>query len=391
MERPVKKILIIAGEVSGDRHAAELVSEIKKSQQQVQFMGIGGHEMKNSGVELIYHISQFAVLGLMEIIRHIPFFKSVLSRIKKEMDGLDAVILVDYPGFNLRIARIAKKRGLPVIYYICPQMWAWGERRIKKFRKYVDLPIVIFKFEEAFFQKHGIKAHFVGHPLLDQIKDMLSEKEFRQRYMIPERAPILGIFPGSRQNEVEKLLPTMAEAANRLRSKNPNIVAVIANAPHLSSELFAENQSGNNSSLIIKENVHALMKHSYAALVASGTATLELGYLRTPAVVLYKVSPGTYFLGRLLVKIKTIALANIVLGKKVFPELIQQHASAEEASEMMLRYFEDKEYYKSVKGELGGIAKALEPPGASARAAALIKDFFLSLGEKESTSTQLSN
>ncbi|MFQ5584753.1 MAG: lipid-A-disaccharide synthase, partial [Calditrichia bacterium] len=355
MNNTNNKILIIAGEVSGDRHAADLVQNLKKIWPDLRFSGIGGDRMEAAGVKLLYHNSRFAVLGLAEIIRHIPFFRSVLTRLKQEFNQVAAVILIDYPGFNLRVARLAKKSGLPVIYYICPQMWAWGEGRIKKFKKFIDLPLVIFKFEETFFRKHGINAHFVGHPLVDQITETLPEADFRAKYNLPEGAPIVGIFPGSRENEVKLLLPVMAKAVSNVQVQFPDIIPVVASAPHLSPGIFSDYLAGGLNFVTVKGDVHSLMKHSYAALVASGTATLELGYLQTPAVVLYRVSPFTYWLGRRLVKINNIALANIVLNKTVFPELIQHEANVDRTSEVLLRYFNDGEYYKSVETELGKI------------------------------------
>lgn len=371
-----RKLLIIAGEMSGDRHAADLVNTLKKRNPDLEFVGIGGDRLKNAGVELLYHISQLAFLGFVEIFKHIPFIRKVFNTVKRvAKKGIDAAILVDYPGFNLRLARILKKMGIPVIYYICPQLWAWGERRVNKFRKYVDLPLVIFQFEEVFFERHGVRSHFVGHPLVDQVPKHIDELEFRETYQIASDKKVIGLFPGSREIEVRKILPVMVESVETLRS-TLDFEAIVAKAPHLSVQLY-QNYLGNDSRYkLIDSDTHRLMRISYVALVASGTATLELGYLQTPSVVLYAVSPITYWLGRRVVKIENIALANIVLGKTVFPEFIQREANAGNVVNALNKLLDDEQHYKEIKNELARIKHILGRPGATNRAAELIIDFL---------------
>ena len=371
-----KKLLIVAGEMSGDRHAADLVIALNKRDPNLEFSGIGGDRLENAGVKILYHISQLAFLGFVEIIKHIPFIRKVFNRIKSEAGkGIDAAILVDYPGFNLRLARILKKQGIPVIYYICPQMWAWGEGRVNKFRKYVDLPIVIFQFEEEFFERHKVSSHFVGHPLVDQMPEHVDESEFRETYKIALDKMIIGLFPGSREAEVKKILPIMVESILALRNKF-SVEAVIAKAAHLDTQLYERCLRDQPGFIIIDSDTHRLMKISYAALVASGTATLELGYMQIPSIVLYALSPITYWLGRRVVKIRNIALANIVLGKTVFPELIQRQANAGNVLQALNKLIENKQYYTEVKNELGRIKDILGKPGASDRAADLIINFL---------------
>lgn len=375
-----KKILIIAGEASGDRHAADLVRELKACDPQLQFSGIGGDAMRQEGVQLLYHISQLAFLGLTEVIKHLPFIRKVTKTVQSELkNGAGAVILVDYPGFNLRVARIAKEIGVPVIYYISPQLWAWGEKRVEKIRRYVDLMLVIFQFEKTFYEKHGITAHFVGHPLVEQLRIDKSEAEFRRENGIPEDAPILALLPGSREMEVRNLLPVMVQAAGEL-SNAVRCVAVIGRASQLPQSLYDEYLPAGSEILLVNSQTPLLMRYAYAAMVASGTATLETGFLQTPMVVLYSVSPLTYWLGRMLVKIDTIALANIVMGKKVVPELIQKDISVEKVRAAVERFFSDPAYYRSVKEELKRIPALLGAEGASRRAAERIVAFLQSLG-----------
>ena len=371
-----KKFLIVAGEVSGDRHAADLVTALKQRDPQIEFVGVGGDHLQKGGVKLLYHISQLAILGFVEIIKHLPLIKRVFNSIKKEaMKGVDAAILVDYPGFNLRLAKILKKQKIPVIYYICPQMWAWGENRIKKFQKFVDLPLVIFKFEEKFFRKHGLNAHFVGHPLLDQLPKDINEMEFREKHNIPLDKKIVGLFPGSREIEVNRILPVMVDSIKKLL-KTIEIIPVIAKASHLERRLYDEVIANNKEFRMIDTDIHQLMQISHVGLVASGTATLELAYLQTPSIVLYSVSPVTYWLGRKLIKIKNIALANIIMGKIVFPEFIQGQANAENVENALRNLLIDKKHYKKIKAELASIKGLLGMPGATDRAADFILNFI---------------
>jgi lipid-A-disaccharide synthase len=370
----MKKLLIIAGEASGEKHAADLVHCLKQYGREMTFFGIGGDAMAKEGVSLLYHIRQLSVLGIAEVIRHLPLIRRVQRDIKAALSqGVDAVILVDYPGFNLRIARMAKSMGIPVIYYISPQLWAWGEKRVGKIRRDVDLLLVLFRFEVDFYAAHDIEAHFVGHPLVDQVQIEPDIASFRIRHGLPDEKPLLGLFPGSREMEVRKLLPVMVKAARLLEKKYP-LTPVLGCASQLPESLYRET-AGEGLRMITGAS-HVLMKHSHCAIVASGTATLELGYLQTPMTVLYAVSPLTYWLGKRLVKIDTIALANIVAGEKVVPELIQHAITPESVFAETARYFEDPAYYRSVKDRLGRIAPALGAAGASRRAAEKILAFL---------------
>ena len=370
-----RTIFIIAGETSGDRHAADLVKALLAIQPEWQFHGIGGDRMQQAGVKLMYHLSDLAFLGIAEVVRHLPTILRVQKDVQRRLaSGVTAVILVDYPGFNLRIARMANEMGIPVIYYICPQLWAWGQKRVEKIRKYVDLPLVIFKFEESFFARFGIRAHWVGHPLVDQLTHILPEKAFRKKYGLAADRHIVALLPGSRKMEVQQLLPMMIAAMEELAGSH-RITPIVGKPEHL--EMAFYRQLIPDGVPVIDQDVSALMKHAHFALVASGTATLELGYLQTPMIVMYRVAPITYFLGRLLIKLDHIALANIVAGKPVVPELIQHHLTVERVKQHARRYLEDENYYATVKSGLASIPGVLGPPGASERAARQIADFLI--------------
>jgi len=374
----MKKILINAGDPSGEKHAADLVKELKLINPQLEFFGIGGEHMRQAGVNLLFHISQLAIMGFTEILKHLPFIRKVLNEIKTflQTEQPAAVILVDYPGFNLRVAKLASQMGIPVVYYICPQLWAWGEKRVNKIRQYVNLPLVIFKFEEDFFEQHGVRATFVGHPLVDQLQDFRARPDFREQHNVPSEVPIIGLFPGSREVEVKKLLPVMTAAIRRLKLNQPFRV-IIAKSPNLPDSLYKPFVQEPNI-LLNRTDTHSLMKESFLALVASGTATLELGYFQVPMIVMYKVSFISYWLGRMLISIDNIALVNILLGKKVIPELIQHEATPENIRSHILQYFENSEFYRKTRSELGHIKEILGPPGAASRAAGLIQQLLKS-------------
>ncbi len=368
---------IIAGEASGDQQAADLVKELHKLSPGLVFRGIGGDLMRKSGVSLDHHISQFAFLGIVEIVRHLPFIRSVLNEIDAifKNDPPRALILVDYPGFNLHVARRAKKYGIPVIYYICPQLWAWRERRVKEVRRYVDLPLVIFKFETEFFARHGVTAHFVGHPIVDQLQNLRPDEDFRARNGLHPQKKILGLFPGSRKKEVEKIFPVMVQTLQELPD-SLEYQAVVGKASHLSWDVYRRFIPPELSLKIIEEGSHTLMVNCHGALVASGTATLELGFLQKPMAVLYGVAPLTYLITKRLVKIKNIALANIVAGERIVPEFIQQDMRPEKMAAFIIKLWQDEEFYSGLQKKLARIKKKLGLPGASARAADKILEFL---------------
>ena len=264
---------------------------------------------------------------------------------------------------------------MPVIYYICPQLWAWGERRVEKIRSFVDLPLVIFQFEKDFYHRFGIESDFVGHPLVDQLKITENDADFRRRNKIPAQVPIVALLPGSREQEVRHLLPTMLGVVRRVR-ENRVIAPVLGVAGNLPQSLYDEIITPEDNILTVEGQTHELMAFAHNALVASGTATLELGFLGTPMTVLYRVSPVTYWLGRMLVKIDNIALANIVLGKTVVPEYIQGDIDINDIAGAVERYLEDRQHYQSVKDELSRIPAELGNTGASLRAAERIAEFL---------------
>ena len=337
----MENILIIAGEVSGDSHAAGLVAEYKKLRPSCGFWGIGGDELKAQGMELLYHLQDMAFLGISEVIKHLPFILRVQREIGEEAGKRrpSCAVLVDYPGFNLKMARKLKKLGIPVVYYISPQLWAWGRWRVEKIRKYVDKMLVLFEFEKDFYKQYGIDAEFVGHPLVDKFKDALpaSFKSFDSNNIV------LGLLPGSRKQEVSSLLPSLAAAAEILHREGKINSAEIVKVEHLPLEIYHKEIAGKEDFIkIVQQPLQKCLSRYDAVLIASGTATLETGYFGVPMVVVYKVQALTYWLGKLLIRLKNIALINIVAGEEIVPELIQHDFTPEKAAALIKPYLTQK-------------------------------------------------
>ena len=373
-----RSILIVAGETSGDMHGAELVKALKTKKPDLNIFGIGGDTMAKEGVEIIYHIRDLSFLGFFEVIKHLPFIRKVFgdmtARLKTQKP--DLIILIDYPGFNLRFAEKAKKLGFPVLYYISPQIWAWGRNRVKKMAKYIDRMIVIFPFEAEFYRQHHMDVHFVGHPLKDRTDHILSKSDFLHQFHLDTTRPIVGLLPGSRTQEVQKLFPVMVQACQNMRRIIPDLQIVVGLAPTLSDSVYTKILNKTEDMLLIRNHTSEVMAYSNAVMVASGTATLETALLGTPMVVLYKMTPFSFFIGRLLVKIKNIAIVNIIAGKTVVPELIQNQATPKKIEKEMLDLLTNDKRRTTMKKELSEVSQKLGEKGANNRAAEVVLEFL---------------
>ncbi len=370
------KILIIAGEASGDLHAAALMQEYYKLDPEAIFFGIGGDNMISAGLNAVYHINNMAFLGFAEIIKHLPFIKKVktnlLLLIQKE--EIKTVILVDYPGFNLNFARAAKKLGVKIIFYISPQIWAWGAHRVKKIKALVDLMIVLFPFEKDFYLSNNVPVVFTGHPLIDRINNynFIEREEFFKKFNLDINKKILLILPGSRLQEIEKILPETLSAAKVL-SKKYNYQTVIACSLNIDKSLF--DKFNLSEAVVIKEYTYELLKYSSFGIIKSGTSTLEAALFNLPFVVVYKTDSLTYYLGKALIKIKNIALANIVAGKTIVKELIQDDINSTNIIKVISEYLEDNNKLSELKNELMIVRDKLAANGASKKAAEAIYNF----------------
>lgn len=357
------EIAIVAGEVSGDIQGGKLAGEIKKIMPDIKIWGIGGHEMQREGVELVSDITELAVVGFWEVLKNYRRIKKVFYNILKEIETRHpkAVILVDYPGFNLRLARKVKSLGIPIIYYISPQVWAWGKGRIKKISKLIDKMIVIFPFEKEFYEKEGVPVEFVGHPIIDVLASRVSKRdEFRKEIGVLPNEKLIGILPGSRVQEVRRHLPVFLKAAKKIK----NARFVIGAASNNICEMIK-----NTPFPVLVGRTYDIMEASDLILTSSGTATLETACFGTPIVVIYKLNFLTYFFIRHIINIPNIAMVNIVCGERVVPELVQSRASAKSVEREAIKILEDS---SGIMGKLSQIKYKLGTPGAVQRAAKII-------------------
>ena len=366
-----KNIMIIAGEVSGDLHGASLAEELKKIDKSLNIYGIGGDRMRQAGVELIYHINKMAFLGFAEVVKHLPFIRRVrndLMDIIKDK-SIKSVILIDYPGFNLNFAKKIKSLNINILYYISPQVWAWGIKRVKTIKKLVKKMFVVFPFEEEIYKREGIPVEFVGHPLLERIRDYnyLGDEEFYKKLELDKKKEILLIMPGSRSHEIEKIFPECIIAADKL-SKEFNLQIVVVRASSIEEDSFMKLTSLRNFK-VIEGYTYDLMKRSKIGIIKSGTSTLEAALFALPMVIIYKTSRLTYLIGKNLINVKNIGMANIISEEKVVQELIQDEVKAEKIFNECKRMLSDSHLYDSIKSKLSSVKNKLGDTGASRRTA----------------------
>ena len=329
----MRKLFIVAGESSGDLHGSALVRAILRREPDAQIKAVGGELMREAGAELVADLTGHAVIGLFEGFRNVAriysTFRAVLRLLRA--DPPDAVVLIDYPEFNLRLARKVRKLGIPVIYYISPQVWAWRQWRVKVIEKYVDKMLVIFPFEEEFYRRHGVQVEFVGHPLTDELATVPDRSAARAALGLPENATVIGLLPGSRRKEVEAILPIIVQAARLIPEQIGRPVKfVAAKAPSVDGRVIQEIASSLGLDVeIVDDDTYRVMRSSDLLLVASGTATVEAMILGTPMIVVYRVSTFTWVLFIRLMKVAHYAMVNIVAGREIVPEFIQWNASPE--------------------------------------------------------------
>ncbi len=370
-----KKILIVSGEASGDLHAAGLIKELRKIDSEIEIFGIGGNKMKNHGVELLYHVDKFSLMGFSDVLRRINFFRKMLKSMiscARERSP-DLAILVDYPGFNLRLAQKLKKSNIPILYYISPQIWAWGGGRLQKIKGLVDKILVFFPFEERIYEDAGVDVEFIGHPLLELVRPTLSHEEYRRRMNVGKNDVLLGLLPGSRTLEVEKILPVMLDTCLILKKRLKNVKVGVSLASTIDKDLLKKILNRFDLEIILEKNLtYDLMHWANLLLVTSGTATLESAIAGTPLVILYKTSFLNWLLAKSLIRIPHIGLVNVVAGKKISPEFIQYNAKPEIIAAEVIDILSDKKRYEDTKMELSKIKQRLGEKGAYKKAAAVV-------------------
>ncbi|MCB0747318.1 MAG: lipid-A-disaccharide synthase [Ignavibacteriae bacterium] len=369
-----KKIMIIAGEASGDLHGAALIDELLKIDPQLEISGIGGDKMIKSGLKKIYHISEMSFLGFVEVIKHLPFIKKVKANLINhvQIEGIKTVVLIDYPGFNLSIAKSFYKLGVKNIYYISPQIWAWGKGRIKKIKKIINKMIVFFPFEKELYTSNNVHSDFVGHPLVNKIEtfDFLSKKELVEKYNLDEEKDILVLLPGSRKQEISEIFKDIIDGAEKIANEF-NLQIVIAGADNIEEE-YIRSFSNSSNYKVIKGDTYSLLKNAKFAIVKSGTSTLETAIIGTPFLVVYKTSYLTYLIGKSLIKINNIALANIVAEKTIVKELIQNEVTANNIYKEAKNILGDQKKTEKLKNDLSEIKRKLKTEGNPNKKAAEI-------------------
>ena len=362
---------IIAGEASGDLHASNLVAEIKKKDPKAEFRGWGGDLMKRQGVDLVKHYRSTAYMGFVEVAVNIRKVMGNISLCKQDLLEYqpDAVVLVDYPGFNLRIAQFAHDKGMKVFYYVSPQVWAWKRRRVKKIKRSVDQMIVVLPFEEAFYRRYGVNVNYVGHPLLDELAklDTSNRSVFLRRNNLGEKREVIALLPGSRSQEVKRMLGIMLKVVPHF----PNYQFVVAGVSSLDKKMY-KSIIGNADVTLVENQTYELLQNSSAAVVASGTATLETALLAVPEVVCYKANGLSYRIAKSLVKVNYISLVNLVMEKEVVKELIQNELTEESIVKELERLLHDGKRQRRLLEDYDELRDRLGNVGASERAAELI-------------------
>ena len=365
--------MIVAGEASADLHGSNLVKAMRSLDPCLAFCGIGGEKMAKAGVSILVPSSDMAVVGLTEVFQRVPAIVRASRKLKSILrnNRPDLLILIDYPDFNIHIARTAKRFGIPVLYYISPQVWAWRKGRARKIARRIDRMAVILPFEEPFYEGLGIIVDYVGHPLLDACP--LEMDRARAMKQTPKQSyPVVGLLPGSREDEVLNLLPAMVQAAEILALRYPGIRCLLPLASTIEPELVRSFVDGSSVGIeIVEGETYETLGMCHAAMVTSGTATLETAIMGVPMVLAYRVSPVTYLLGRLVINLPYIGLVNLVAGEKVVEELIQDEVTPERLAREVLTLLEDSDARQHMKDKLKGVRDGLGRGGASARTAGI--------------------
>ena len=363
-------VMMVAGEASADLHGAELVKELR-ARGTTDIFGVGGPAMRALGFHANHPAEAISVAGLTEVVFALPrLIRMLRDLVQVAIDKKpDVVVLIDLPDFNLRLAKRLKKRGFKVIYYISPQLWAWRKRRVELIKRYVDRMLVILPFEEAFYKRHQVSVDFVGHPLVEEIQEVMSPSDARQHFSIEPEAKVLALLPGSRLKEVERLLPAMLESFQRLRKTEPELIGLIPVASTLKeSDLRANAPEGSLDGIrFVAEQAPEVVRAANAAIVCSGTSTLQTALLQTPMVIVYRVSWLTFAILKRLVKVAHIGLVNLIAGKRLVPELLQEECAAEHIVGAVSPLIYETPQRQAMLSGFENLQESLGEPGVSKR------------------------
>ena len=368
------RFLVSCGEASGDLYAGALTRELGRLAPNAIVSGLGGPQFARAGGRLVADYRGLAVTGLTEAIAKIPRSLTTLRHLvdHARAERPDALVALDFPDFNFPLARRVKRLGIPVVYYISPQLWAWRSGRMKTMREIADRVLVIFPFEEAMYRKAGVPVEFVGHPLIDLAKTSQSRRDFLEARALSPAAPTVALLPGSRPNEVARILPNLVAAAELIRARVPDVQFVVARAPNLDDRLFEVAGRGRRAMAMVDGDTDTVLASADVAVTASGTASVQAALHDTPMVIVYRLSPVTYLLGRRLVRIDTFGMVNLIAGEKIVPELIQRAFTPEAVAGHVVSMLTDRARAGRIREGLARVRDRLGGPGASRRAAEAI-------------------
>ncbi len=369
------KILFSAGESSGDQHAANMFVELRKRQPDINGLGMGGVKMAQAGIDIRYDSANIAVIGVVEVIKHYAEIRRALKLMQQLLaaERPDLLVCVDYKEFNFKLARYAKKLGIKVLFYVSPQVWAWRPGRVKAYGKAIDMMAVIFPFETAYYEAENVPVRYVGHPSVDKVHAQYSKDEDLSRFGLDKNRPIVGLLPGSRANEIKRLLPVMLAAAETVQAALPACQFILPQADSIGDALLESYIAKSPLAVtVIKNQPYDVIQCCDAVMTASGTATLEIALLSVPMVIAYKLASLTYWLGRWLVKTPFIGLPNIVSAKCIVKELIQHEATAEKLSAEITRILTDAVYADDMRKNLEQVKQQLGQGGGSKNMAQLV-------------------
>ena len=367
-QKKTLNILFSAGESSGDQHAANMFLELRAQQPTIKGIGMGGTKMAQAGIDIRYDSGAIGVIGVVEVIKHYGEIRSALTLMQQLLatERPDLLVCVDYKEFNLKLARFAKRLGIKVLFYVSPQVWAWRPGRVKTYGKAIDMMAVIFPFETAYYDAENVPVRYVGHPSVDKVHANHSRAENCIRFGLDEHKPVIGLLPGSRANEINRLLPVMLMAAERLHAEIPNVQFILPQADSISDALLNTYLSVSSCHItVIKYQPYDVMQCCDVIMTTSGTATLEVALMTIPMVITYKLATITYWLGRWLVNTPFIGLPNIVLGKLAIKELIQHAATPENIAAEVIRILLDKSYADEMRANLLLVKAQLGQGGGS--------------------------
>jgi lipid-A-disaccharide synthase len=371
-------ILISCGEPSGDLYAAALTRELRGMEPAIRVLGLGGRNLRDGGAELVGDYEALAVTGIVEALRVLPRSLGMYRRLVRRAREVrpDVLVAIDFPDFNFRLARALKRQGVKVVYYIPPQLWAWRSGRMRTLRKLADRILVIFPFEPEIYRLAGTPATFVGHPLVGLAKATVPRTQFLERVGLDSRYPVVGLLPGSRPNEVRAILPTLAASTEIISAAVPGVQYLVARAPNLSPDLF-EAAKASDRMAISEGHADEVLSSSDVVITASGTATVQAAIHECPMVIVYRVAPATYALGRRFLRVDTFGMVNLVAGSRVMPELIQDRFTADATAREALRLLKDPAAREQAAADLRAVKAKLGGEGASRRAAEAVLEVAL--------------